>query len=194
MCEPIQRPCFEHSAIPFDEKTMNRFPLRLKFIFVAVLLLAMLAAIVLWHKGSSAPRLTEPKDQELIATFYADRKAFERLREMAAEDARGRWYLGVSDPSTLSQSRRSEYKNLMSQINPKLQAAMNGTTGVVRFIFVGEGTAIGPGWVKGIEYVPGDYSREGVLLPDLNKAASLPANVYIREIEPTWLIFYQRDE
>jgi hypothetical protein len=154
----------------------------------------MLAAIVLWRKGCRTPRVAEPKDQELIATFYADRKAFERLREMAAEDARRRWYLGVSDPSTLGRSRRSEYKNLMPQINPKLQAAMNGTTGVMRFIFAGEGTAIGPGWVKGIEYVPGDDSREGVLLPDLNKAARLPANVYIREIEPTWLIFYQRDE
>lgn len=43
---------------------------------------------------------------------------------------------------------------------------MNGYTGVVRFIFAGEGVAIGPGWVKGIEYVPGDYGKEGTLLPD----------------------------
>lgn len=136
----------------------------------------------------------EPSDQELISTFHAHRQAFKQLKEMAAEDARRGWYLGASDPSTLDQSRRSEYKSLTSQIRPGLRVAMNGTTGVVRFIFAGEGSAIGPGWAKGIEYVPGDYGREGVLLPDLNGAASLSANVSIREIEPRWLIFYQRDE
>lgn len=166
----------------------------LKFILVAVLAFAVFAAVVLWRKGGGAPRVMGPRDQELIATFHAHRQAFEQLREMAAEDARRNWYLGASDLSTLDQSRQSEYKNLIFQIHPELQAAMNGTTGVVRFIFAGEGTAIGPDWIKGIEYVPGDYSREGVLSPDLNNAASLPANVYMREIEPTWFIFYQRDE
>jgi len=119
----------------------------------------------------------------LIATFYARRQAFERLQEMTAEAARRGWDLGASDPSTLDQSRRSEYKNLISEIRPGLEVAINGTSGVVRFVFAGEGSAIGPDWFKGIEYVPGGYGREGVLLPDLNKAASLPANVYIREIE-----------
>jgi hypothetical protein len=57
-----------------------------------------------------------------------------------------------------------------------------------------EGTAIGPGWVKGIEYVPGGYSREGVLSADLDGARKLPARVYIRQIEPNWFVFYQRDE
>jgi hypothetical protein len=113
---------------------------------------------------------------------------------VASEDARRGWYLGASDPSKLEQSRRDGYKKLISDIRPDLQVAMNGTTGVIRFIFAGEGVAIGPGWVKGLEYVPGDYRREGALLPDLNNAASLPANVYIREIEPRWLIFYQRDK
>jgi hypothetical protein len=136
----------------------------------------------------------EPRDQDLISIFHAHRQAFEQLQEMAAEDARRSWYLGASDPSKLEQSRRDAYKKLITEIRPELQVAMNGTTGVIRFIFAGEGVAIGPGWAKGIEYVPGDYKREGVLLPDLNKAANLPANVYIREIEPRWLIFYQRDK
>jgi len=149
---------------------------------------------MLWEGGCRASRTVEPRDQELISTFHAHRQAFEQLQEMAAEDARRGWYLGTSSPSKLDQSRRSEYKSLISQIRPGLDVVTNGYTGVVRFIFAGEGSAIGPDWFKGIEYVPGDYSREGVLLPDLNKAASLSANVYIREIEPRWLIFYQRDE
>lgn len=149
---------------------------------------------MLWEGGCRASRTVEPTDQELISAFHSHRQAFEQLQGMAAEDARRGWYLGASKPSTLSQSRRSEYSNLRAQIRPGLEVAMNGTTGVIRFIFAHKGVAIGPGWVKGIEYVPGDYGREGVLLPDLNKAASLPANVYVREIEPRWLIFYQRDE
>lgn len=133
-------------------------------------------------------------DQNLVSIFHAHRQAFEQLQEMATEDARHNWYLGASDPSKLDQSRRDGYKKLTSEIRPGLQVAMNGTTGVVRFIFAGKGVAVGPGWVKGIEYVPGDSSREGVLLPDLDKADGLPANVYIRRIEPKWFLFYQRDE
>jgi hypothetical protein len=160
------------------------------------LVLVCLAATscVLWEGGCRASRQVEPRDQELISTFHTHRQAFEQLQEMATEDARRGWYLGTSLPSKLDQSRRSEYKSLISQIRPGLDVVTNGYTGVVRFIFAGEGSAIGPDWFKGIEYVPGDYSREGVPLPYLNKAASLPANVYIREVEPRWLIFYQRDE
>jgi hypothetical protein len=70
----------------------------------------------------------------------------------------------------------------------------NGTTGVIRSIFASQGVAIGPSWVKGIEYVLDEFSSEGVLLPDWDKEAGLSANVYIRQIDPRWFIFYQRDE
>ena len=48
--------------------------------------------------------------------------------------------------------------------------------------------------MKGIRYVPDEFSGEGLLLPDLDKAAGLSANVYIRQIDARWFIFYQRDE
>ncbi len=144
--------------------------------------------------GCRASKAVEPRDQDLVSIFHAHRQAFEQLQEMAAEDAPRNWYLGVSDPRKLDQSRRDGYKKLTSEIRPELQVAMNGTTGVIRFIFAGQGVAIGPGWVKGIEYVPSDFSREGVILPDLDKAPRLAANVYLRQIEPKWFIFYQRDE
>ena len=173
---------------------MNRYSLGLKLASGAVLALVVLAAVALWLTGRASPRVMEPKDQDLIATFHAHRQAFEQLQEMVTQDARRGWYLAGNDPHKPDQPRRDGYKNLISQIHPGLQVAMTGPTGAVRFIFAGEGVAVGPGWVKGIEYVPGDYEREGVLLPDLDKAASLPAHVYMREIEPRWLIFYQRDE
>lgn len=168
--------------------------LRPEFASGLVLVWLTLASCMLWEGGCRPSRTVEPSDHELISTFHAHHQAFERLQEMAAEDAGHGWYLGASKPSTIDQSRWSEYNNLRAQIRPGLEVAMNGTTGVIRFVFANKGVAIGPGWVKGIEYVPGDYGREGLLLPDLNKAASLPANVYVREIEPRWLIFYQRDE
>ena len=145
--------------------------------------------------GCRASRtVVEPRDQELISIFHAHRQAFEQLQEMATEDARRGWYLGASDPGKLDQPRRDEYKNLPSQIRPGLQVTINGNTGVVRFIFAQKGSTVGPGWAKGIEYVPGDFSREGLLLPDLDKADSLQANVYMRQMEPNWFIFYQHDQ
>jgi|SRR5580658_365477 hypothetical protein len=172
-------------------------PFRLKFIAGAVVALAFVAlvAVALWLKGCGEPRAMEPKDQELIATFHAHRQAFEQLQEMVTEDARRGWYLEGNDSRKPDQPRRDEYMNLISQIRPGLRVVMTGPTGAVRFIFAMEGTAIGPDWVKGIEYVPpSDHRWEGILLPDLDKAASLPAHVYIREIEPGWVLFYQRDE
>jgi hypothetical protein len=176
-------------------RCMNRASLRPKLIPDSVLVCLALGACALWDAGCGPSKVAEPTDKELIATFHAHRQVFGQLQEIAAEDARGGWYLGASDPSKLEQSRQNEYKTLISAIRPSPDiVAMNGNTGVVRFIFAGRGTAIGPGWAKGIEYVPGDSKREGVVLADLDKARSLPANVYIRQIELGWFVFYQRDE
>ena len=153
----------------------------------------VLVASALWE-ASCGPSPVEPEDQELIAIFHAHRQAFEKLQGMTGEDAQRGWYLGASDFSKLALERQQGYQRLISEIRPGLEVAINGQDDVVRFIFALEGTAIGPGWVKGIEYVPGDYSREGVLSADLDGARKLPANVYLRQIEPKWFVFYQRDE
>jgi hypothetical protein len=173
---------------------VNRAPFRLKLIPDSVLVCLVLAACALWEGGCGSSRLVEPTDQELISTFQTHRQVFEELQQMASDDAQRGWYLGASDPSKLDQSRQNEYKKLISGIRPGPDVAMNGSTGVVRFIFAGKGSAIGPGWAKGIEYVPGDYKSEGVPLANLDNASNLPARVYIRQLEPRWFVFYQRDE
>jgi hypothetical protein len=122
------------------------------------------------------------KIRNWLPPFILTARRSKQLQEMATEDRRRGWFLGGSDSAKLDQPRRDQYKNLIAQIRPGLQVVMTGPSGGVRFIFAGEGSAIGPDWVKGIEYAPGDYSGEGVLLPDLDKASSLPAHVYIREI------------
>jgi hypothetical protein len=163
-----------------------------------ILVCLAVASCVFSEVGCRASKTVEPSDQTLISTFRGHRQAFRQIQEMATDDMRRGWYLGTSSPNKLDQSRRNEYRSLISQIRPDLKVVTNGYTGVVRFIFAGEGSAVGPDWFKGIEYVPadvsGDVNREGILLPDLDKAAGLSANVYIRQIDPRWFIFYQRDE
>jgi hypothetical protein len=83
----------------------------------------------------------------------------------------------------------------MSQIQPGSAAISDD--GVMRFTFASTriGLAIEPGWYKGIEYIPPNMElKEGNLSTDLGGAPKLPADVYLRKIQPGWFLFYQRDE
>jgi hypothetical protein len=135
--------------------------------------------------------LTAPDDQRLVSVFQSHRAAFERLRQMAIED--DETYLSASGlGERLSAGRRQEYLNLLSEIRSGI--VMTTDAQVVRFHFAGGGlSAIGPGWSKGIEYLPGDLSqREGVVSTELNHPASLSTGeVYLRMIEAHWFIFFQ---
>jgi len=72
---------------------------------------------------------------------------------------------------------------------------VGGHDGVTRFAFAEGGLlAVSSGWAKGIEYVTGDYEKEGDIKQNLDDARRLPPGVYLRQIEPHWFIFYQRDE
>jgi hypothetical protein len=153
------------------------------------------AAYEIWvhswgNNYSSNPSV--PKDQELITIFHLHRNAFDKLQQMAAEDAQHGWYLGFSDLHRLEKSRQQEYERLLSEIRQNLDATMDNHW--LRFIFAHHGIAIGPGWVKGIEYVPTNYVKAGILQTNLDAVGTLPANIYLREIETNWFIFYQRDD
>jgi len=133
---------------------------------------------------------------------------------MAAEDVRQGWYLGISETNKMNEARLQEYEQLTSEIDPGLEATMDGYGDGMRFIFAGSGpSAVGPGRVKGIEYVPESqetngaiYGNEemngtnyqhqwqGVVSTNLDNAQTLPANVYLRPIESNWFIFYQRSD
>jgi hypothetical protein len=195
-----------------------------------------------WGQYSSFG-LNVSKDQELIAIFHAHHEAFEKLQQMATEDSQYGWGFSSPDfegaeldekyrqeyekdpryawyfkspyfeGGKLKKARRKEYQDLVSEISPGLTIGTDYNSGM-RFVFAGGGTsAIGPGWAKGIEYVPG--SREtngavygkmeingityrpqwaGLLLTNLDNAQTLPANVYLRPIESNWFIFYDRTD
>ena len=138
--------------------------------------------------------LKAPKDRELIKVFQDHRAAFEQLRQMATEDSVS--YLTESDlDARLSDMRRQKYKSLLSEIRPSLTVTTYKQS--VRFIFASGGglLAIGPGWLKGIEYLPGGTDREGVVLENLDQPASLATgDVYLRQIEPNWFVFVQKTD
>ena len=83
----------------------------------------------------------------------------------------------------------------MSQIYPCINVTIwqtaTGPDDVVRFEGAWAGlSAIGSEWSKGIAYIPGDYKKEGPILPNLDKPGALPYGMYLRQIEPHWFIYY----
>jgi hypothetical protein len=166
-------------------KTFAKFALGLVVCFIAI------AAIFFWMADPLYFRA--PKDRKLIASFQDHRVAFEKLRQMAAEDSEG--YLSESHLDIrLGDKRRQAYLSLLSEIRPC--RSMGGDDQTTRFIFAGGGLlAIGSGWAKGIEYVAGNTDRIGPVLENLDQPSSLATgNVYLRQIEPKWFVFFQKTE
>ncbi len=162
---------------------------------IAITFVAMstvIAVLYIWRANSSQ-EIMAPSDDKLIKIFQDHRGEFERLRQMATEDMREASFFSESNVSNrLPVSRRNEYKNLLKLL-PGLQVGAN-YDGSVRFIFASTGQAIGPGWAKGIQFIKDITKLKGTRIDTLDCSAKLPAGVYLREIEPHWFLFYQRDE
>ena len=174
------------------------------------LIVTFLALILLFAAGifwmADPLNLRAPNDQKLIAIFHAHREVFEKIQQMATEDAQHGLYLDAPwfEGSKFDKSRQQEYEKLISEIRPGLHVAIDCRDKGMSFNFAGGGLlAIGPGWGKGINYVPDSFEMDGityregwkgVVLTNLDNARTLPANVYIRQIEPHWFLFYGRDE
>ena len=163
-----------------------------KIVLGLVVCIIAIGAILFWVVDPLY--LKAPKDRELIKVFQDHRAAFEQLRQMATEDSVS--YLTESDLDTrLRDMRRQKYKRLLSEIRPSLTVRTDKQS--VRFIFASGGglLAIGPGWLKGLEYLPGSTNREGVVLENLDQPASLATGeVYLRQIEPNWFVIVQKTD
>ena len=139
--------------------------------------------------------LRAPKDYYLLSLFKEKRNSFEALRRLTFEDSKEQWFfdnynLGVN----LGGARIKEYKKLISSIDSALNITVDDQS--VRFHFASGGiSVIGPGWYKGIEYIPGNIKREGTIVTDLDNLSSLPVgDVYLKEITPQWFIFFQNTD
>ena len=157
-----------------------------------ILALAVVGALIFWM--TDPLYLKAPKDRELIRIFQEHHAAFEKLRHMVVEDSVS--YLTESHmDGRLNDARKHEYQSLLLEISSGL-IFVGSDLKSVRFIFAGGGlSAIGPGWIKGIEYVPGSVDRAGEIQDNLDQPSSLAEEgVYLRQIEPTWFIVFQKDD
>jgi hypothetical protein len=165
----------------------------MKFVLIFGFLISTVAVVIFLLIDPI--NLRAPPDRQLVSAFHAHREVFEDLKNMALEDSQHGWYLGVSDSSKIAESRQEKYKNLISQIRPSVDVRMDGHDDNIRFNFAGGGLlAIGPGWVKGIVYVPENGKIDGRMVANLDSAFRLPPNIYFRTIVSNWFIYYQKDE
>jgi hypothetical protein len=169
----------------------------IRFLVRALLVLAglgvLIAVIVFWFADPLQRRA--PSDESIASLFQSHQMEFERLRQMATEDAHGHilWYFSESSIGQIpAESRRQEYQKLLS-LRSGLTVAVNYDDNV-RFIFaIGGLSAIGPGWVKGIQYSR-DISKVGVRVATLDNQRRFPEGVYLKELRPDWFILFQRDD
>lgn len=153
---------------------------------------AALAVLYSWRAYSSQEVMV-PSDDKMISIFQAHRGELERLRQMATEDMHETSFFSETNISNgLPVSRRNEYKSLL-KLSPGLQVGAN-YDGSVRFIFSSTGQAIGPGWAKGIEFIPDTGKVIGTQRDMLDDSGQLPAGVYLRKLESRWFLFFQRDD
>lgn len=162
---------------------------------MAITYAAMCAVLAVLYGGRaySSQDVMVPSDDKLIRIFQTHRDEFEILRQMTTEDMHEASFFSESNISKrLPPSRRKKYKSLLS-LSHGLQVGVS-YDGSVRFIFASTGQAISSGWVKGIEFIPVTAKLIGTRMDTLDGSEKLPAGVYLREIEPRWFLFYQRDE
>ena len=134
-----------------------------------------------------------PTDSKVLALFKGRRAAFARLIDLMSEDAGRVSYLSADGLRSIPSDRRAAYNEALRQIGDKIivNRDYDGTT---RFIVAGNSkSAIGPGWLKGVEYIPADPEKKGVLVDSLDAAEGKSADVYLKSIEPRWYLVFQRD-
>ena len=157
--------------------------------------IVLLLGILLWPMiGLHEVRC--PTDLELTSLFRDHHQAFEELKGMALVDGPITSFISKEtlSGSKISKQRQEVYQRLLTEINPAITVGVDYDDKVRLCFAIDAVSAIGPGWVKGIEYLPGDVNREGVVLKDLDDPRKMPAGVYLKPIEPKWFLFFQRDE
>jgi hypothetical protein len=139
-----------------------------------------------------------PKDAELVASFRSHHDAFEKLAGMGMEDTGILSLLSfemlnerplTGGRQALSPERRSEYVRLLTSVRPDLVMGIDFYRISFSYSRGGSGLSIGPGWMKGIAYLPQGYERVGIVVPSLDKPPS-EDGVYLVPIEPKWYIIY----
>jgi hypothetical protein len=128
-----------------------------------------------------------PHDAKLIEIFEQHREVFQRVAQLAMEDA-----AIASSPTndTLSETRRKEYAQLLDRISPHVQLTLDPSRIVFWFAMSGI-LSIGPESGKGIAFLPRGPARVGRVLSSLDTDPGHD-DVYLRDIGNGWFIIFQR--
>jgi len=162
-------------------------------VLVLAVIVALILGFVVWTEDPWGWK--SPKDQELIDVFHNHRESLEKLRVLVVQSGTGYLSEETLQYSKLSDSQKLDCGRLLRDVWPGMSMSFDYDQSV-RFEFAGGGIglSIGPGWCKGITYIPGDYARHGVLSQNLDELTKAPDNVYLRQLEPHWFLYYQRDD
>lgn len=156
---------------------------KIRIIYGALVGGVIIAALICIYDGLFSS--TVPPDDQLIEVFNLHREAFEALQRMASEAMR-------DDQRPHGVQEQKENERLKAEIDKHIYIGIDKYW--TRYIFAQRGNAISPGWVKGIEYVPGSYERAGTICTNLDHADRMPPDIYLRPITTNWFLFYQRDD
>jgi hypothetical protein len=143
-----------------------------------------------------------PKDAELVASFRSHHDAFEKLAAMGVEDTGTVSLLSpemlnerrlTGGREALSHERRREYVRLLTSIRPDLVMGIDSYRITFSYSRGGSALSIGPGWMKGIAYLPHSYEKVGIVVPTLDQLPTAD-DVYLVSIEPNWYIIYVQSD
>jgi hypothetical protein len=164
-----------------------------KVIGAVVLVVCLIGGGLIWLIDPIYLRV--PKDAVVSQYFESHRATFERLRDMALNDAHlaSRFAANGLDEK-LGQDRSRQYQSLFAQLPPGVVVTTHRQS--VRFIFATGGLlSIGSEWIKGIEYLPSASTDWGKSVNNLDDPAHLATgDVYLREVQPQWFLFLQKTE
>ncbi len=165
----------------------------IRFVPTATVILA--APCLLWCDPVAA---NPPKDAELVSSFRSHHDAFERLAAMGMEDT---GIVSLLSPEmlneqpltdgrkALSPERGGECVRLLTSITPDLVMGIDFDRITFSYSRGGSTLSIGPGWMKGIAYLPHGYERVGMVVTNLDKPPSQD-DVYLVPIQSNWYIIY----
>lgn len=164
-----------------------------KTITVIIILMCSVSLLVLW--ATDPFRWSASTDENMINLFAKHNNEFQTLRQMAVNDRKLLSHLTKSSVTKyLDNTRSKEYQSLMPLLSDDIIITVDHNK-IVRFIFSGGGlSAIGGGWIKGIEYRPNTLEEPEKLLLSLNEVNNLSPDLYLKKIEPSWYIFYQYND
>src|ERR1700730_13493422 len=160
---------------------------RKRAVLAFTLLMLAFIAFSLWQYTSPFP-LRVPRDRSLVALFRSHREAFQAIADLAVIDAPH--HSGIE---SLTVERRSEYLRLLDQIPWSI--TLGFVEERVTFLCAGGGIllSIGPGWSKGIVYLPWGPARQGDVVSSTDKNPGRDG-IYLVPIEEKWYLIYQRFE